>query len=185
MATKNPRGLLDLPKCRGWLDNGTELRRQLTTVQFRKKETITALANAPRNVSPVYAAALAHVPDADTSVVAVMERRKDLAALNEQEAILEEALTIQEQIVRDGTPALCREIRTGLLPEHQAHGRRIVSAMRALREALVAEQEFRDELDRGQVDFGGPLAAVAMPWCTPDRIDQYLAELPDSYRGAK
>jgi len=179
---KAPRGLLDLAEFRDLQAHDSDLRQQLTTVQFRKEETQAALANAPRGAARIHAKALELVHGADVAVSEAVGLRADLATLEEQESIIEEAITIQAGVTRDRTNALCREIRTGLAPEHKALGLKIVAAMRQLRDALVAESEFRDELERGGVSFGHPWTPVAIGWLGVDRIDQYLADLPADYR---
>jgi hypothetical protein len=183
--SKLPRSLMDLPEFRELQNYATELHQQRNGLLNQVDELQRALADAPRGASRIRAKAMALVHGASTAIVEAVELQEDLATAQEQAAILEEAVTVQQQVIRDRTPELCIRIRRGLLPEHQQHGRRVANALRELRDALAAEEQFRDELERGQVPFGQPWAAVAIPSIQREWIDAYLKELPAGYREDK
>ncbi|MDP1797914.1 MAG: hypothetical protein Q8K78_10545 [Planctomycetaceae bacterium] len=184
--SKLPRGLLDLPEFRDLQDHGNELQRQYNGLLTQIDELQTALASAPRGANRIRAKAMGLVHGStNTAIAEAVELQADLSSAQEQAEILEEAASLQQQIIRDRVPQLCIEIRAGLLSEHQSLGRRVAKAMRELRDALAAEQEFRDELERGGVSHGQPWASVAVPWAQRDRIDYFLSELPAAYKGDK
>lgn len=140
---------------------------QKVILQHRLKQLDKDIADAEacvagaEAVSSLDAAALAVLKGTTDSAPDPDALRKTLDGLRADRRTIRRALELHEPAVLEAESRAAYEIRESLLDQHKALGRRIRDALIALRDALLAEVKFRNELDATGASFGSPLEAVA------------------------
>jgi len=144
-------------------------REKWVTLQLRRDElakaldslrTEKALAGGRRELD-VAAAAL--LRDESAATIDDDETQQTIEAMTRELKIVRRALELHKVTLDAAREKTALEIRTSVVGQHRALGRRIAAAMTELRGALLAENDFRTELDVAGVGIGEPMVSLAFP----------------------
>jgi hypothetical protein len=92
-----------------------------------------------------------------TDTSAGLAATRAATALREEIAVLAEAVRMQESLVAEARRRAELAVCVGLLPEHRRIMGQVVKALHGLQDAMEAAAAFRDEFDRGRLQFLPPL----------------------------
>ena len=151
----------DDPAYRAQRENLVRLQLRRDGLDRRIMELSSSRGN--RNQERIDAAAQTMIDGGAATAIDENALETERTALHRERAIVYRALELHKTTLDAAREKAALEIRTSVVDRHRAIGRRIESAMTELRGALLAENEFRVELDVAGVGFGEPLLPLAFP----------------------
>lgn len=164
-----------------------ELNAKKTPLRSREKELRDSFGQAARGAqfdgTPMSAADQRKVcellGDDDAVGQTEAELQAELRDVQDQLRVIALAVEQQRQRAETARQAGAKEIRTRLLPVHQALAKAIVEQLKQLHAALLAESDFRGKLDDKGIGWGAPLLpATILPLSAErcERVNFWLRE---------